>query len=379
MLTNGKKLRIAVIKTDGIGDAVLASPFFFELRKYFKKAHITGILSPAGSEVLGGLGVFDEIKVIDPEWLKYKKIFFMSRWYSALGLLLLINKGKYDMVIGLRWQDRLTSLVLSLCNAKEKYGYDIKGMGFGINHKIPMLAHNAHVIDRNMEVLKQILPGRKFSVKLGVSYCRDAASTSGKPSADKCCVSGQGLSGSKTCAGMAQGKQPLYGIKGRYIVIHPVSGCPAKDWAIEKYAGLAKRLARKMPVYIIGAAGDAGIKTVGGKNIHNTAGNLSIKGIATLIKKASLVIGNDSAAVHIASAFNVKSLTLFSGSALYEEWGAYGRNSFILTRDVICRECELAVCDKPVHECMDFEINYVEKLAKKIMAGRQKQKIINYK
>jgi ADP-heptose:LPS heptosyltransferase len=368
MLTNEKKLRIAVIKTDGIGDAVLASPFFFELRKYFKKAHITGILSPAGAEVLSGLRVFDEIKIIDPKWLKYKKTFFLSRWFSALGLLFLVNKGRYDMVIGLRWQDRLTSLILSLCNAKEKYGYDVKGMGFGINHKIPSAARGTHVIKRNLLVLSEILSGRKFSIKLGVSYCRDAA----------CCVSGQGLSGSKPCTEMVQGMQPLYGIKGRYIVIHPVSGCQAKDWPIEKYAELAKRLAKKMPVYIIGAAGDSGIKTVSGKNIHNTAGDLSIKGIATLIKKALLVIGNDSAAVHIASAFNIKSLTLFSGSALYEEWGAYGKNSFILTKNVVCRMCGLKDCDKPAHECVEFEVNYVEKLIKKILAGKQKKRVILY-
>jgi ADP-heptose:LPS heptosyltransferase len=281
------------------------------------------------------------VKIIDPMWLKYKKTFFLTRWLSALGLLLMVNKGKYDMVIGLRWQDRLTSLILSLCNAKDKYGYDTGGMGFGINHKIPMLSHNAHVIDRNMEVLKQMLPGRKFVVKLGCSV-------------DK-----------------AQKK-----VKGRYIVIHPVSGCPAKDWPIEKYGELAKYLAKKMPVYIIGTPTDTGIKTICGKNIHNTAGELSIRGIATLIKGASLVIGNDSAAVHIASAFDVKSLTLFSGSALYEEWGAYGKNSYIMTKDVICRECELAVCDKKGHECMEFEVKEVERQAYRILAGKQKKKIV---
>jgi ADP-heptose:LPS heptosyltransferase len=265
------------------------------------------------------------------------------------------------MVIGLRWQDRLTSLIVSLCNAKDKYGYDTGGMGFGINHKIPMPGHNSHVIDRNMEVLKKILsasgkpsafalratadksadkPGKKFSIKLGCSV--DA--------------------GQKK-------------VKGRYIVIHPVSGCPAKDWPIEKYAELAKRLAKKMPVYIIGTAGDKGITAISGKNIHNKAGELSIRGIAALIKNAFFVIGNDSAAVHIASAFNVKSLTLFSGSALYEEWGAYGKNSFILTKDVICRECELAVCGKKVHDCMEFEAGEAEKVVHSIISGKKIKKI----
>jgi ADP-heptose:LPS heptosyltransferase len=322
--------------------------------------------------VLGDIGVFDVVTVHDAMWLKYKKTFFLTRWLSAVSLLLKINKGKYDMVIGLRWQDRLTSLILSLCNAKDKYGYDTGGMGFGINHKIPMLGHDSHVIDRNMEVLRQMLPGKKFGVRLGVSYCRDAA----------CCVSAKRdrASSVSTVSSLSGSKQPLYGLlKGKtkkYIVIHPVSGCPAKDWAINKYAELAKVLARKTPVYIIGTANDSGIKTISGKNIQNTAGELSIRGTAALIKGASLVIGNDSAAVHMASALGVKSLTLFSGSALYETWGAYGNRSYMMVKDVICRDCGLPVCDKPVHECMDIGAKEVIKQALLILSGRQKKKLI---
>lgn len=352
MLIDGEKLRIAVIKTDGIGDAVLASPFFFELRKYFKKARITGILSPAGVEVLGGLGVFDEIKVIDPKWLKYKKIFFLSRWVSALGLLLIINKNKYDIVIGLRWQDRLTSLVLSLCNAKEKYGYDVKGMGFGINHKIPLMPGDTHAVNKNLKVLSHIIPGKKFRVRLGFS--------SDTRSDDK-------------VAGILKGMKAK-----KYIVMHPVSGHISKDWGIGNYKKLALKLAKKYGIFITGAAADTGIKEISGKNIHNMAGRLDIRETGALIKRALLVIGNDSAAVHIASAFNVRSLTLFSGTALHEEWGPYGEKSYILTKDAVCRMCGLADCDRPVHECMDFGVDYVEGLAAKIISGRQKSRIIRY-
>jgi ADP-heptose:LPS heptosyltransferase len=201
-----------------------------------------------------------------------------------------------------------------------------------------------------MEVLRHMLPGKKFSIKLGITVENEPALSGGKP--------------------------PLNKIKGKYIVLHPVSGCPAKDWAIENYAELASRFAKKMPVYIIGAGGDKGIDSISGKNIHNTAGSLSIRGIASLIKGASLVIGNDSAAVHMAAALGTKSLTIFSGSALYGEWGAYGKNAFILTKDVPCRECGLFACDKPLHECMDISEGEVEKAAVRVLSGRQKSRVI---
>jgi len=352
------KLRIAVIKTDGIGDAVLASPFFFELRKYLKKAHITGILSPAGAEVLSGLRVFDEIKIIDPKWLKYGKTFFLTRWLSALGLLFLVNKGKYDLVIGLRWQDRLTSLILSLCNAKEKYGYDVKGMGFGINHKIPAAARGTHVIKRNLLVLSKILPGRKFTAKPGFSTDLQSEKRVNELLRDI--------------------KRDARRASLRYIVIHPVSGHISKDWAIDNYKELALRLAKKYDIFIIGAKTDKRVNEISGRNIHNMAGLLNVRETGSLIKRSLFVIGNDSAAVHIASVFNKKSLTLFSGTALYEEWGAYGKNSYILAKNVVCRMCELTQCDKPAHECVEFELNYVEKLIKKILSGRQKKRIVLY-
>ena len=87
-------IRIAVIKADGIGDAVLASSFFLGLRKYYKDAHITAFLSPAGARVLDGLKCFDEVKVFDAQWLKYAPKPFYTRWMSALGLLMKLNSGK---------------------------------------------------------------------------------------------------------------------------------------------------------------------------------------------------------------------------------------------------------------------------------------------
>ncbi|HRU39592.1 MAG TPA: glycosyltransferase family 9 protein, partial [Candidatus Goldiibacteriota bacterium] len=344
-------LKIAVIKTDGIGDAVLASPFLFELRKNYRQAHITGFLSPAGGEILGGLGVFDEIVIHDARWLRHKKEFFLSRWFSALELLLKINKGKYDIVIGLRWQDRLTSLLVSLCRARDKYGYDTGGMGFCINHKIPALLEKTHVVRRNMRVLSLMFPKRKFRIKLGAAYVKETQA--------------------------AAGTVPLkLSRHKRYIVIHPVSGCPAKDWPPEKYGELAGMLAKKIPVYIIGGPNDRAAASITGKNIVNTTARLSIIQTSGLIRQSSLVIGNDSAAVHMAAAHGVNSLTLFSGTADYREWGAYGKKSFILVKGAACANCGLSECDKSAACCMDFSAEQVRSFAMGIIAGKQRKNIV---
>lgn len=350
-MIKNKKLKIVVIKADGIGDAILASPFFYELRKNFINAHITGILSPYGKEVLDGSGVFDEIIVFTPQWLKYNKVCFLKRFLSALELLLIINKIKPDIAIALRWQDRMTSLVLSLCNASKKIGYDVKGMGFGIHHKI-QYDKRLHTIENNLNLLRSILPEKKFKIKLDFSITEEA---------DK------GI----------ENFLIEQNIK-KYIVIQPVSGHTSKDWGIDNFLILSQKLAKKYTVIIIGSKNDYNIEKIKGKNIINTAGLFNIKEMGALIKKALMVIGGDSAAVHIASVFKKKSLTIFSGAALYENWASYNKNNFILTKDTACRGCELLKCDKS-KECLDFKVEYVYNLIIKILSGKQKQRIIKIK
>ncbi len=350
-MTIEKKLKIVVVKTDGIGDAILASPFFYELRKNFGNAYITGILSSSGKEVLDGLKIFDEIIVFNPAWLKYKKVSFLKRIFSAFSLLFLINKIKPDLLISLRWQDRITSFIFSLSSAKKKIGYDVKGMGFGIHLKA-VCNKNLHTVENNMNLLKLIFPEKKFKIKLGFSITKQTLERVKKFLKDKKI--------------------------NKYIVIHPVSGHISKDWGIFNYLKLSKKLSKKHKVIIIGSKNDKNIEKISGSNIINTAGIFNIKETGALIKNSEMVIGGDSAAVHIASVFKKKTLTIFSGAALYENWAAYNKNNFILVKNVKCRGCELIQCNKN-HECMDFGVEYVYKLVNRILYDKQKRRVIKIK
>jgi len=348
-IKNEKDLKIGVVKTDNIGDAVLASPFFFELRKHFNKAHITAYLSHAGKEVLDGLKLFDEIKTINPLWLSYNKTPFVQRIASALGLLSMVNKEKFDVLIGMRYQDRLSSLVLSLSNAKNKIGYDVKGMGFGIRNKISMPDKKTHEIFKHLAILKYLGIEKKSKVRLGFSISEESEK---------------------------KAKEVIkeYKIK-KYIVIHPVSGHISKDWGIDRFKALATGLSKKYKVIIAGLAEDKGINDIKGKNIFNLAGKLNIKELGSIIKNSLMVIGGDSAGVHIGQAFNRKTLTIFSGAAYYEGWMAFGKKSFIIFKDTDCRGCELIKC-KREHECLNISVSYVIKIAEKILKDSQKEKII---
>ncbi|MFP4465501.1 MAG: glycosyltransferase family 9 protein [Candidatus Goldiibacteriota bacterium] len=348
MKTSRDRIKIGVLKADNIGDAVLASPFFYGLRRHYKNAEITGILSPAGEQVLGGLGVMDNIEIIEPKWLSYKKTFRIKRILSAFKVIRAINRNKFDILIGMRYQDRLTSFILSLSNAKEKIGYNTGGMGFGITGKMPPPEKGIHESRKNMMLLYKVC-GKMHKGKFGFSI--DAAAEENVKKV------------------LAKGK-----IK-KFTVIHPVSGHASKDWGIGNYKILSKILARRGKVIIIGGKNDPRIREFKGRNIVNLAGMLTIRELGALIRKAEFVIGNDSAAVHIAGVLDIKSLTLFSGAADPKEWAPAGKNSFVMYKKVSCSGCGLLECDKK-HECMDFDPEDVIKTIRNIRAGRQRKKMI---
>ena len=335
------KHKICVIKADGIGDAVLASPFFKELRRLYPKSEITAFLSPLGAPVLSEPGLIDRIIIFDPLWLKYKKTFFLRRWISALTLVFKINAVKPDILIGLRWQDRLTSLVLSLSNAADKYGYDTGAMGFGINHKFaPPVPGMAEYL-KHLTALKQI--NKKASLKpiFTIHVSKEAEK--------------------RVSLLTARYK------KTGYVAVHPVSGHPSKDWDRAKYRELCAKIARKTPVFVIGAASDKGIERLTGDNIHNLAGKLTIEETAALIKNAKAVIGNDSFAGHMAAAFGVKSITLFSGTAPVSEWSPYGKKAVVLVSDAECAPCGKTNCGEETHKCMDFTVEEVYERILKVL------------
>ena len=97
----------------------------------------------------------------------------------------------------------------------------------------------------------------------------------------------------------------------KYIIIHPVSGHLSKDWGIENYNSLAEYLSRGIKIIVIGDKNDKGINVLRGRHVVNLSGMLTVKELKAIIKHADLVIGNDSAAVHIAAAF---------APAPYKQW-----------------------------------------------------------
>jgi ADP-heptose:LPS heptosyltransferase len=96
-------------------------------------------------------------------------------------------------------------------------------------------------------------------------------------------------------------------------VLVPGAAQANKRWPIERFAELASKIGSRFGMQIV-ATGSQGereyIETIG-KRVINLAGKTTVRELIPLMKKASLVVSNDTGPGHIAAAIGVPIVMIF--------------------------------------------------------------------
>lgn len=107
------------------------------------------------------------------------------------------------------------------------------------------------------------------------------------------------------------------------VVLAPTSAWASKQWPAERFAALAEALlARGHAIAIIGAPGEEPKITplmelaARRSDIINLVGNTSVGQMMGVIERAALVVGNDSAALHMAVGFDRPLVALFGATSI---------------------------------------------------------------
>lgn len=105
-------------------------------------------------------------------------------------------------------------------------------------------------------------------------------------------------------------------IKKPVVCLHPGAKNPEKRWAVKNFAKLASELASlDYQVIITGTKEEMElaqyIEKAAPKSTINLVGKTSLGSLALLLKKADLLITNDTGVSHLATALKTKSLVIF--------------------------------------------------------------------
>jgi heptosyltransferase-2 len=122
---------------------------------------------------------------------------------------------------------------------------------------------------------------------------------------------------------------------------------PAKRWPLENFVAVGNALAGLgHPLVILGATGDVSLAAKLAEQLpgaRNRAGETTLAEFMAELAGASLVVSNDSGAMHLASALGVPTVAIF-GSTEPAMTGPLGARTAVLRHHVPCSPCFLRDC-----------------------------------
>jgi ADP-heptose:LPS heptosyltransferase len=171
---------------------------------------------------------------------------------------------------------------------------------------------------------------------------------------------------------------------GPVLVLHPGSGDNflGRRWAAENFAHLADRLLDRFGgvAFVTGTRAEAGVvarvraSSARPERVHAAAGTLRVRELAALCERADLVVSNDTAPVHIASALGRPVLALY-GPNTPVLYGPLSRGSVAFWHRTPCSPClthdnhRSSLCRMPV--CIrSVSVDEVAAAAERILRRR---------
>lgn len=297
MMPNPKVFRrILVVTLSNLGDVVLTLPVFQSLSQAFPNAKLDVIIGPAAKMVFEGDPRIRKIIPYD------KKISWGDKWRFIQE----IRHEHYDIIVDLRF-----SLIGLLGGGRLRNRY----LFFRTKKKRRALRH--------LEALRGIAPCDE-----GQSFLQ---------------VRSQSLPGD-----LAD--------QGKIVAAAVGSKSDIKKWPAEYYAALLDKLALNdgCRIVLVGDKHDMEdaekVKALMKSRSTDLSGQTSFSELAAVIQKASLLVTNDSAPLHIADALKVPTLAVF-GPTDPEKYGPRFSSSLAARSGVFCSPCERAQCHYH-HECM---------------------------
>lgn len=163
---------------------------------------------------------------------------------------------------------------------------------------------------------------------------------------------------------------------GEYILIHPFASIKSKEWGLKKFIHLAIGLKRDYDCLIVSSpeqlAPDVKVELEkAGLNFKVTE---NISDLIEVIKKCTILIGNDSGPVHIANFFGKPTFTIYGPTNPDYHKPLYGVNKYILKNLPCSPQKNQKLCFTlvgyfcPSYECMEsLSLNEVETSLKKYL------------
>ncbi len=293
ILTNANK--IAVVRTDRLGDMILTLPMFNVLREVNPKANLTLIAKSYTEPLFRGISQIDNYFLTDNKH-NYEKV---------------IKENHFDVIIFpmMKFEEVYPAFRK---NIKLRIGSGYRLYSFLLNQKIyhHRKEGKKNEAEYNLDLISEIT-NEKYTPTLIEPNCRKAL------------------------------PQMIFDYiqNDKYIVIHPGGGGSAPRWSAENFGKLAKQISENYnyKIIITGSISEnidceLVLRFAQGRAL-NTSGKLNLEEIINLLSKTEILISNSTGILHIGAAFERKILGFYPNSPAMsaKRWGPINKENVILS------------------------------------------------
>ena len=322
--------KILVIKMSSLGDIVHTLPVLPLLKERFPEVEISWLVEKGHQPLLLQNPFIDSLITVDTlRWRK--KPLSLSTYRELFSAIKELRRGRFDLAID--FQGLIKSGLLAFLS-----GVPLR-LGFGknnlrepwssifLNRSRPSAAQEIHVIDKNLGLLKPLgIDSSRVEFPLAVSEDAERYVT-----------------------------ESLRALKlTEFVIINPGGGWRSKRWSPEKYASLADMIIDRVGYQILLTWGPGErelAREIASRMKSSSAISFStdIPQLIALIKRAKLLVGGDSAPLHLAVACGIPAVGIY-GPSDPDRNGPYNTADIVIRRKVPCAPCYKRDC--PAEPCL---------------------------
>ncbi len=338
-----KDVKILIIQTAFIGDVILTTPLFSTIKRHNSSAILHALVTPKTANILENNPHIARIVTFDKNG-KDTGLKGLGRVGNRL------RRENYDVVFSPHKSIRSAVLAVQT-KASVRVGFNDSSIPVFFNVK-SVYDKKKHEVERNLSLLQ------KFNVNVQPDHPSVFPGQADKRLVREYMVSN--------------------GLGRPFVTIAPGSVWATKRWPVDAYKVLAKLLTKSTKVVLLGGKQDFSIcEQVKNNNpaITNTAGQFSLLQSAEIINRSSVLISNDSAPMHLASAVTTPVIAIFGPTVPEFGYAPYGEGNLVIEKQFECRPCRRhgsARCPIGTHDCMkQIKAEYVFQRTKRFIEFEQ--------
>jgi ADP-heptose:LPS heptosyltransferase len=308
--------RILLLRLERIGDLLMAAPAIDEVRRLAPEAAIDLVVGSWNTDIARTLPGVTRVETLDAEWL--------ARDGGGLGLGRLLGASRdwrtrrYDLAINFE-PDVRSNLLLALAGARWTAGY-LSGGGGALLDQALEYDIAAHTTDNARRLVMAVF-GRSADAIPGAA----------------------GLRLPETAR--QEAARLLAGARGPLVGVHASGGRAVKQWPVERFGEVARRLVeeRDATIVLTGSAADRPLVDAVKRGLPpgrtvDLAGTLDLATLGAVLGALDLFVTGDTGPMHLAHAAGTPIVAVFGPSAP-ARYAPRGPLDLVVRVDLPCSPC----------------------------------------